>query len=339
MELVFCSLPRKVLNLIDLLDRDALESVLECVQPNYMFAASLVCRAMHAILRRPGWPTDVLAMNRTATLLKWSAGLSVPCPPLKCVADLGDTDHFKRVLALGSLGNLDKAVVAVHAGVVMLQFDDPALGALHDQAVRYAAVNALGKLGPDALAPHADAIADMLDNANPSVRLAAMYMMGNLEPVALARHRGAVARGLSDACGDVRYTAMETLGTLAPAALVLHASDIARMCGCHVDEEVRRLAMHAMEKLTKAAYTPERERTPFRMGVYEKVAQHSRGLHERGVAFLLNNIEHKLYGEISKGVAFTRRLSRIEFDVGVRYPHRLTSVSLAKRLCVIVERM
>jgi len=236
---------------IDLLDRDAFDAVLEFVHPNYAFPASRTCKTLHALLEhQPQQPfaTDVIAMNYTPTMLRWAASLPVLCPPLKCMADLDNKDHHKRIKALESIGNLNPAVVAVYAHTIIMQFRDTNLDTFPDQAVRCTAVNTLCKLEPTALAPHANSIAEMLDNTDPGVRLAAMYMMGKLDPSTIAQHSDAIAQKLSDSCGDVRYTAMETLDMMAPEALTPHASAIEDLRQ-HSDPEVHRVTMHAISKL------------------------------------------------------------------------------------------
>ena len=58
--------------------------------------------------------------------------------------------------------------------------------------MRIAAVETLGKLSPEVLATHADAVVARLEDTEAGVRYAAVETLGKLEPAALAQHADAV---------------------------------------------------------------------------------------------------------------------------------------------------
>ena len=133
--------------LFDLLDSDLLDAVFAFVCENSRFAVALVCRAFRA--RHPAgavFRTDVIAMSYTPSVFAWAACLPVPCPPLKCVADL--LDSSKIFDAFVSLGRLPLVVLAQHAGAVVHKLGDA------DEDVRYMALVTLGELGSGALVQH-----------------------------------------------------------------------------------------------------------------------------------------------------------------------------------------
>jgi hypothetical protein len=104
--------------------------------------------------------------------------------------------------------------------VLLARLEDPAF------AVRYKALNTLGKRDPAAAARHADAVVAKLEDASAGVRRLALVTLGNLEPVVLAQLSDAVVARLEDANGGVREAALETLRVLEPAVLAQHAGAV-----------------------------------------------------------------------------------------------------------------
>ena len=193
--------------LFGVLDRDALTAVFAFVGVNSLFAASLVCKAFNA-LRPTGMHihTSVLAMNYTPSMLTWASNLPVPCPQLKCVADIDDT---KKILqALRSLGRLAPMALAQHAVAIAHKLDDS------DVDVRYEALKTLGQLESGALALHTTDILRKLDDADADVRYAAVKVLGKLQSVVLTPHIGAITERLSDSDLGVQIAVREVLGSM-----------------------------------------------------------------------------------------------------------------------------
>ena len=196
-----CNLSPSPRTMLDVLDFDALAAVFKFVDTNYRFAASLVCTAFKS-LTTTDFRTNVLAMNYTPSMLAWASSLPVPCPKLKCVADLGDS--AKRLHALWSLGKLDTMPLAQHAAAIAQKLTDA------DVDVRYEAMNVLGKLDPRELAKHTTAILRRLTDNEADVRYATLKALGKLELAVLTRHteaieavRGDPDRGVQLAVRDI----------------------------------------------------------------------------------------------------------------------------------------
>ena len=82
-------------------------------------------------------------------------------------------------------------------GFVASAYADDIVKALHgledsDRGVRWAAVETLGKLSPEALAEHAAAVVGKLEDSDGNVRSAAVETLGKLSPEALATYGDAV---------------------------------------------------------------------------------------------------------------------------------------------------
>uniref|UniRef100_A0A7S4PWL7 Fungal lipase-type domain-containing protein n=1 Tax=Alexandrium monilatum TaxID=311494 RepID=A0A7S4PWL7_9DINO len=124
-----------------------------------------------------------------------------------------------------------------------------------DHSVRRAALLALSKLGPVALAPHAAAIARCLHDADWCVRSEGLDALRKLGAGAIAPYAGAIARCLGDGDEYVRRASLTALGELEPAALVPHVDAIAH---CLLDRHsvVRKAALDTMQKLDPASLEP-----------------------------------------------------------------------------------
>ena len=95
-----------------------------------------------------------------------------------------------------------------------------------DRRARQGALKTLGKLEPATLAQHAGVEALRLEDSDCPVRKTAVETRGNLEPATLALHAGVEALRLEDSNEDVRKTALQMLGKLAPATLARHADSV-----------------------------------------------------------------------------------------------------------------
>jgi len=67
-----------------------------------------------------------------------------------------------------------------------------------------------------------------------------------------------------------------------------------------------------------------------RAGTYQSAA-HNTETRRHGLGFAMNDIEKKVYGAISKGLTFTERIQRMEYDTGITYTMGVTPVSLTER--------
>ena len=196
------------------LDSDALAAVFVFVGVNSLFAASLVCKAFNA-LRPTGmhFHTSVLAMNYTPSMLAWASRLPVPCPPLRCVADLEDTAKILR--ALRSLGWLAPVALAQHAVAIAQKLDDS------DVDVRYETLTTLGKLDSSVLVVYTCDILRKLDDTDADVRYAAVKVLGRLHPAALTPHIGAITALLSDSDIGVQIAVRDVLSTVSASRVWL----------------------------------------------------------------------------------------------------------------------
>ena len=169
----------------------------------------------------------MLAMNYTPSMLAWASGLSVPCPPLTCVADLDDNE--KICGALRSLGRMDQAVLVQHAATIVQKLADS------DVDVRYEAVKTLGKLDSGALATHFGALVLKLDDADADVRYATVKVFGKLDPRLFSTHAQAITARCRDTDLGVQLAVHDLLGNMYPARARL---PFVYVPYCHADDKV-----------------------------------------------------------------------------------------------------
>ena len=143
----------------------------------------------------------------------------------------------------------DPAALALGVEFVLAKLEDS------EWRVRQAAVQTLGKLAADALAPHAAAVVAKLEDTNENVRQAAVQTLGKLPADVLALHAAAVVAKLEDSNENVRQAAVETLGKLAADVLASHAAAVVAKLE-DTDEDVRRVAVETLGKLPADALPP-----------------------------------------------------------------------------------
>ena len=123
-------------------------------------------------------------------------------------SQLEDSYWFVRMRALRTLGKLDPATLAQHAGAVVARLEDSHC------LVRVRALGTLGTLEPMTLAQHADAVVARLEDFHWLVRQAALETLAELEPMTLSQHAGVVVSRLEDQTGPVRAMACKALEIL-----------------------------------------------------------------------------------------------------------------------------
>jgi HEAT repeat protein len=135
-----------------------------------------------------------------------------------------------------------------------LDHDTATALAASDAWMRLAAVEALGKLHPAALALHAGDIVNAITDADESVRRAAMRILteGCIEQAAIAPHAGAIVALLSHPVAMVREAAVKALGNFDQAAPMLHAGAIVSLFE-DPDSMVREAAVKALGNFDQAA--------------------------------------------------------------------------------------
>lgn len=111
---------------------------------------------------------------------------------------------------------------------------------------RTAAIEALARLPPADLAPHATTLASCLQDPGRSVRLAALQALGQLQPEILAEHMADVAEQLLDLDWSVRASVVLTLGRFLEERKV--PACVEALAGRLLDESpaVRSIAAHAL---------------------------------------------------------------------------------------------
>ena len=131
----------------------------------------------------------------------------------EALAAIKQLEPAERAEAAETLG-LDPAgcTLEVLEGVVQLEDSH--------REVRLAAVSTLGKLEAAALAQHAGAIVAKLEDSDWGVRKAAVLTLGMLEAAALAQHADAIVAKLKHSDGGVRGASVSALGKLEAAALL-----------------------------------------------------------------------------------------------------------------------
>ena len=123
--------------------------------------------------------------------------------------------------------------------------------------VREAAVKALGKLEPAALAPHAATIVQRLEHSDERVRRAAVQVLGRLEPAALAPHAAALLKfDAAEKEEKVRILAMPAMVKLQPETRDERVAAVVQRLE-HSRPFVREAAVEALGRLDPAVLSEE----------------------------------------------------------------------------------
>ena len=136
---------------------------------------------------------------------------------------LDASDENVRGAALGSMNDLDPAVLALHASAIAARLED------NTWFVRAAAMTALSHLHPLALEQHARSVAFCLQDTSAEVRMQAVENLGRLQPEARAQQAGAIAARLGDANEAVRWAAVNILGRFPEMGALLDDTAASRL--------------------------------------------------------------------------------------------------------------
>ena len=145
--------------------------------------------------------------------------------------------------AMKALGRLEPETLAQHADAVLVGLDDS------DSGVRAAALKAMGKLEPVTLAQYADSVVARLEDPFGHVRKVALNTLAKLEPATLAQHAGAVVARLEDSLSE-RLAALETLAKVEPMTLAQHAGTVVARLE-DPSSQVRAMACYTLQMLPR----------------------------------------------------------------------------------------
>ena len=145
--------------------------------------------------------------------------------------------------AMKALGRLEPETLAQHADAVLVGLDDS------DSGVRAAALKAMGKLEPVTLAQYADSVVARLEGPFGHVRKVALNTLAKLEPATLAQHAGAVVARLEDSLSE-RLAALETLAKVEPMTLAQHAGTVVARLE-DPSSQVRAMACYTLQMLPR----------------------------------------------------------------------------------------
>lgn len=152
--------------------------------------------------------------------------------------------HHDAMLAIGVIEPIDPAGIGVKAAgaIAVRRFKSP------DWTERYQGLVQLRQLGPEAVAAHAEAVAECVQSRFVWMRQLAFEALAILTPAELALHVGVLAKGLTDTYDEVCWEALSAFKRLDPEVVHRHAAGILRLLD-DIDLDMRLAALAVLGKL------------------------------------------------------------------------------------------
>mmetsp|Transcript_62968 Transcript_62968/g.111902 ORF Transcript_62968/g.111902 Transcript_62968/m.111902 type:complete len:289 (+) Transcript_62968:64-930(+) len=160
--------------------------------------------------------------------------------------------HADAMLAIGVIEPIQTDGIGIKAAgdVAVRRFQSSP-----DWTVRYKGIVQLRQLGPEAVAAHADAVAECCRSRFVWMRHLALEALATLDPVDLAAYVSILAERLSDTDDEVCWEALSTLKRLDPDVLHRHAGAVLKLLD-DPDLDMRLAALSVLGRLQPLHLAP-----------------------------------------------------------------------------------